>query len=265
MSRDTLTYEKRGPIGYVMLNRPALMNAFNEQMGDELFDVFGAIQEDRDVKACVLTGSGDRAFSAGADLKDARTHSLEVFADFLETRHGHFFDAIANCAKPVVAAVNGYAVGAGFQMVLCCDIVLAAENACFILPQVPLGIMPAYGGAVRLARFVGKGRAMEIVLTGKSVDAREAYRIGLVNQVLPLPELMPAARALAEKLADMPPLSVRLAKESLNRGLDLPLAHTSNADAYRFFALVGTEDRKVGHEAMRQRKQKRAKPQFKGR
>ena len=194
---------------------------------------------------------------------------FEVLAEFIETRHGNFFDAIANYPKPAIAAVNGYAVGAGFQIALCCDVIYASDNARFILPQVSLGILPAYGGAVRLARFVGKGRAMEIVLSCKTVDAQEAYRIGIANQAVPLPELMSTANCLAEKLAAMPPLSLRLAKESLNRGLDIPLVHATNADLYRFFALVGTQDRKEGHRAAKEmvlhQHDREKTPQFKGR
>ena len=250
---ETLTFEKRNHVGYVTLHRPKAMNAFNEQMGDELVALFSAMEQDADVRVSILTGSGEKAFCAGADLKDPRTHSLEVLSEFLETRHGHFFDAIAHYPKPVIAAVNGYAVGAGFQIALCCDVIFASDNARFILPQVSLGILPAYGGAVRLARFVGKGRAMEIILSCMTVEAQEAYRIGLANRVVPLPELMATAQNLARKLAAMPPLSLRLAKESLNRGLDVPLAQATHNDLYRFFALVGTQDRKEGHRAAREK------------
>ena len=266
MSYETIIFKKKHSIGYVILNRPHLLNAFNEQMGRELVSVFGKMEDDPEVKVCILTGSGEKAFSAGADLKDPRTHALDVLSEFLKTKHGNFFDAIANFPKPVIAAVNGYAVGAGFQIPLCCDILLASENAKFILTQVSLGVLPAYAGGVRLARFVGKGRAMEIILTGKRVDAQEAYRIGLVSQVLPLEKLMPTAEAIAAKLIAMPPLSLRLAKEALNRGLDIPLGHAANADVYRMFALIGTEDRKEGHRAARERKQKNRKTaRFKGR
>jgi len=254
MNYETFLYEKKGNFGCVKLHRPEFLNAFNERMGDELVDIFGKMQEDSEIRVGILTGTGEKAFCAGADLKDTRTHSLGMLADFLETKHGHFFDAIANFSKPVIAAVNGYAVGAGFQLPLCCDMIIASENAKFILPQVSLGILPAYAGAIRLARFVGKARAMEIVLTCKKVDAQEAYRIGLVNQVVPLKELMVTTEALAEKLAGMPPLSLRLAKEALNKGLDIPLAHAANADLYRFFALVTTEDRKEGHKAAREKR-----------
>jgi enoyl-CoA hydratase/carnithine racemase len=261
MSYGTLLTKKRGSICYIALHRPSVLNAFNEEMGQELISVFGKMQEDSRVAAVILTGSGEKAFSAGADLKDPRTHSSESIFDFLETKHGLLFDVIANFQKPVIAAVNGYAIGIGLQLALCCDIVIASENAVFSLPQVSLGVMPAYGGAVRLARFVGKGRAMEIILTCKRVDAQEAYRIGLVNQVVPLKELMPTAKALGEKLAEMPPLSLRLAKEALNKGLDIPLAHASNTDLYRNFALEGTEDRKEGHRVFGEKR----RPRFKGR
>ena len=261
MPFDTLIFETRGPIACVTLNRPDFLNAFNEKMGDELITVFGLMQEDPKILAAILIGSGERAFCAGADLKDPRTHAMEVFVDFLGTRHGMFFDAIEFFPKPVIAAVNGFAVGAGCLIPLCCDMILASENAEFSLPQVSLGILPAHAGAVRLARWIGKGRAMEMVLTCRKVAAQEAYRIGLVNQVVELKELLPTAHALAERLASMPPLSVRLAKESLNKGLDMPLDKAANADLYRFFSLVSTEDRRKAHIAFKDKKQVK----FKGR
>ena len=257
---ESFIFEKSNQIAYVKLHRPQSLNAFDVQMAEELIDVFGKMDEDAEIRVAILTGSGEKAFCSGADLKNTKTHSVAMLADYMETHHG-FFDAISNFGKPVIAAVNGYAVGAGFQMTLCCDMIIASENAVFFLPQVGLGILPAYGGGIRLARFVGKGRAMEIILTCKKVDAQEAYRIGLANQVVALPMLMPIAQSLAERLAAMPPLSVRLSKESLNRGYDIPLAHSSNADFYRFFALIDTEDRKEGHQAFREKR----KAIFKGR
>lgn len=135
MAYQTLIYGNEGAIGYVVLNRPNILNAFNERMGEELVRVFGKMEEDPKIRVAILTGSGEKAFCVGADLKDPRTHSMEVFADFLETKHGRFFDAVANFPKPVIAAVNGYAIGAGCQLPLCCDIVIASENAVFALPK----------------------------------------------------------------------------------------------------------------------------------
>jgi enoyl-CoA hydratase/carnithine racemase len=161
----------------------------------------------------------------------------------------------------VVAAVNGYAIGIGCLITLCCDIILAADNAEFGLPQVPLGIIPAYGGAVRLARYVGRGKAMEMVLLGERITAAEAYRVGLANKVVPLAELLPLAYNYANRLAALPPLAVKTAKESLNKGLDIAsLKDAAQADIYRFMLLGQTEDSHEAHQAWREKR----KPVFKG-
>jgi enoyl-CoA hydratase/carnithine racemase len=172
------------------------------------------------------------------------------------------FNAIADHPKPVVAAINGYAVGIGCLITLCCDILLASANAQMGLPQVPLGIIPAYGGAVRLARHVGRAKAMEMTLLGERITAEEAYRVGLVNRVVPQAGLMDAARDYARRLAALPPLAVRMGKESLNKGLDIAnLKDAAQADVYRFMLLGQTEDSREAHVAWRERRT----PTFQGR
>lgn len=260
----TVLLERHGGVGIVTLNRPEMLNAWGADMSEGLIAAFAELEADREVRAIVLTGAG-RAFSSGANLKSQQTHAVESVGDYLwsvDPRGAAQFNAVADCAKPVIAAVNGWAMGIGCLISLCADILLASENARFGLPQVGIGIIPAYGGALRLARAVGKNRAMEMVLSSRPIDAAEAYRIGLANRVYPAEELLPATLELATHIASLPPLAVRLAKESLNQGLDTgSLKQAAQADIYRFLALMQTEDRQEGHAAWRERRP----PRFSGR
>ena len=264
MSYETLLYKKQDSIATVTINRPEKRNAWTTQVSEEIIDVFDAMEDDPEVLVTILTGTGDKAFSAGADLGNAKTHKVTTVGAHLASvspKGFPVFNAVADYPKPVVAAINGFAVGIGCLITLCCDILLASDNAELGLPQVPLGILPAYGGAVRLARYVGRGKAMEMVLLGERIDAQEAYRVGLVNRVVPLPELMPLAQDYARRLAALPPLAVRMAKESLNKGLDIAsLKEAAQTDIYRFMLLGQTEDSHEAHQAWRERR----KPVFKG-
>lgn len=265
MSYDTLIYEQRDRVATVTINRPEKRNAWTAQLSEEIVTAFRAMEDDPEVLVTILTGAGEKAFSAGADLGNPRTHAVTSVGEHLATispRGFPVFNAVADYPKPVIAAINGYAIGVGCLISLCCDILLASENAEFALPQVPLGIIPAYGGAVRLARYVGRGKAMEMVLLGERLTAAEAYRTGLVNKVVPLPELMPLAYDYARRLAALPPLAVRMAKESLNKGLDIAsLKEAAQADIYRFMLLAQTEDSREAHQAWREKR----KPVFRGR
>ena len=264
MSYETLLYEKQDSIATVTINRPEKRNAWTTQMSEEIIAVFGTMEDDPEVLVTILTGSGEKAFSAGADLGNAKTHKVTTVGAHLASvspKGFPVFNAVADYPKPVVAAINGFAVGIGCLITLCCDILLASDNAELGVPQVPLGILPAYGGAVRLARYVGRGKAMEMVLLGERISAEEAYRVGLVNKVVPLPELMPLAQDYASRLAALPPLAVRMAKESLNKGLDIAsLKEAAQTDIYRFMLLGQTEDSHEAHKAWRERR----KPVFKG-
>ena len=264
MSYETLIYEKQDGIATVTINRPEKRNAWTTQMSEEIIAVFGRMEDDPEVLVTILTGSGDKAFSAGADLGNAKTHKVATVGAHLASvspKGFPVFNAVADYPKPVVAAINGFAVGIGCLITLCCDILLASDNAELGLPQVPLGILPAYGGAVRLARYVGRGKAMEMVLLGERMSAQEAYRVGLVNKVVSLPKLRPLAQDYAQRLAALPPLAVRLAKESLNKGLDIAsLKEAAQTDIYRFMLLGQTEDSHEAHQAWRERR----KPVFKG-
>jgi len=264
MSYETLIYEKQDRVATITINRPEKRNAWTTQLSQEVIDVFGAMEDDPGVLVTILTGTGEKAFSAGADLGNAKTHKVTTVGEHLASispKGFPVFNAVADYPKPVVAAINGFAIGIGCLITLCCDILLASDNAELGLPQVPLGILPAYGGAVRLARYVGRGKAMEMVLLGERITAEEAYRVGLVNKVVPLPELMPLAQDYAHRLASLPPLAVRMAKESLNKGLDVAsLKESAQTDIYRFMLLGQTEDSHEAHQAWRERR----KPVFKG-
>jgi enoyl-CoA hydratase/carnithine racemase len=246
--------ERKGAVALLSLNRPERLNAWSPDLGAALLARLREAEADESVRGVVLTGVG-RAFSAGADLKNPKTHTVESPEQHLKALRGSpVFDAVENFPKPIIAAVNGYAVGIGCLVPLCCDFVLAGTQAVFCLPQVSLGILPAYGGTLRLARFVGRGNALNIALTGRKVGAEEALRMGIVVAVYPQDELIPQAVATMQSIADMPVSAVRLARESLRLGYEGGLAATAHADLYRFMALSQTSDRAERHEAWRKRR-----------
>ncbi|MET0852652.1 MAG: enoyl-CoA hydratase-related protein [Candidatus Rokuibacteriota bacterium] len=260
-----VTFEKRDHIGVVTLSRPGSRNAWGPDFNEGIARHFQAMEEDDAIRCAILTGDeAGGAFSAGANLKDPKTHTMASAADFIKTiprRKERAFEIVGNFPKPVVGAINGYAVGIGCIITFCCDLLVASDRAEWRLPQVGLGILPAYGGGARLARWVGKGNAMRMIL-GMPVGAEEAHRIGLAQWVVPHAKVMDKALEVAAHLATLPPLAAQLAKESLLHGLDVPnLADASLVDLYRFATLELTEDKAEGHEAWRARR----KPVFKGR
>ncbi len=260
-----VSYEKRDHIGVVTLSRPGSRNAWGPDFNEGLARHFAAMEEDDDVRCAILTGDDSGgAFSAGANIKDPKTHTHDSAAAFIKSlpkRKNRAFEVLSNFPKPLIGAVNGYAVGIGCIVTFCCDLLVASDQAEWRLPQVALGILPAYGGAVRLARWVGRGHAMRLVL-GLPLTADEAYRIGLAQWVVPPAKLMDKALEVAAHLAALPPLAARLAKESLLRGLDIPnVADASLVDLYRFATLELTEDKAEGHQAWREKR----KPVFRGR
>jgi enoyl-CoA hydratase len=260
-----LLYEKRGQIAILTLSRPEARNAWNNDLAVGLQQRLPQLEDDPDVRCVILTGD-DRggAFSAGADLKNPRTHSESSVANFIEglprRRRSSPIILMSEFAKPIVAAVNGYAIGIGCILTFCCDLIVASERAEWRLPQVALGIMPAQGGALRAARWIGKGLAMRLAL-GFPLPAAEAYRVGLAQWLVQHDELMTQAMKVADHIASLSPLAARVAKESLNSGLNVPLDEAAHADLYRFMALEMTEDKTEGHRAWRERR----KPDFKGR
>ncbi len=261
MNYETLLYEKENGIAVVVLNRPRQRNALSLRMKEELGHVFGVIEQDEEVKAAILTG-GETAFCSGADIKERSTMQMTQAEFYFERRKSHeFYCKLENCEKPVIAAMSGVAVGGGCELALVCDLRVASESVRMGFPEVKIGMIPAAGGTQRLPRLIGVARAKEILYTGEFIDAREAYRIGLVNRVVPVDRLMEEARSLAGKLVDYPPLSVKFMKRAVNTGMQLDLASALDYEAH-ISAMLGTsEDRVEGFKAFVEKR----KPIFKGR
>lgn len=257
---DVVIYEVSDGIATITLSQPEVRNAWTGGMVAALFQTVDTLGKDPDARVAILTGKGT-AFSSGAYLKDERVHATSSIADYHEGKDNSIYDALMNCPKPIIAAVNGPAVGAGASLAIACDVRIASTRASFRWPMASLGIMPANGTLVRLARIVGAGNALEITLSAKTVDAEEAARISLVNRVVEPERLLEEARALAATMAEQAPLSLQFIKESLYRGLDMGLHDAINADRYRMFILYNTDDRK---EASRAWLEKRP-PRFIGR
>ena len=250
--------EYRGHVAVATLSRPEARNAWGGDFYDGINEHFARWEDDDGVRAVVITGDeAGRAFSAGADLSNPNTHTMQSVAEFVKglPKWNRFpFDVLTDFPKPIIAAVNGYAVGIGCILTFCCDLVVASRRAEWRLPQAALGILPAYGGSVRLARLVGKGLAMRLAM-GFPLKGEEAHRIGLAQWLVDHEELMGKAMEVADHIADIPPLSVRLTKESLNRGLDIPnIKDASLVDVYRFMTLEMTEDKEEAHAAWRERR-----------
>jgi enoyl-CoA hydratase/carnithine racemase len=244
--------ERHEQVAVISLNRPERLNAWSEEIGSGLLARLAEAAADDSIRGVVLTGLG-RGFSAGADLKNPRTHTVQNMEEHLRTHQSSpVFDTVERFPKPIISAVNGYAIGIGCLVPLCCDFIMARELAIFSLPQVSLGILPAYGGTLRLARFVGRGNALNITLTGRKVGAQEALRLGLVVSVHPPEELLPEAIRTMAAIAAMPVHAVRLARESLFHGLEAGLPATEQADLFRFMALAQSRDSGERHEAWRE-------------
>ena len=251
-------YEKRNHVGWLTLSRPEARNCWGDDFNEEITRLCDEMASDPDVRVAVVTGDeAGAAFSAGANLKDPHTHAQASIAEFiagLPRRHRSAGQVLTEFPKPVIAAVNGFAVGIGCIVTYCCDLIIASDRAEWRLPQVALGILPNHGGIVRLARWVGKGQAMKVAM-GYPMKAEEAFRFGLAQWLVPHAELSAQTTAIAEHLAELPPLASRLAKESLNRGLDMPnVADAAYVDLYRFMALSMTEDAQESHQAWRERR-----------
>ncbi len=223
MSFQTVLYEKTDGIAWLTLNRPERLNAFNVQMRDDLYQAMSAVRDDPEGLVAVLKGAGERAFCAGADLTEFGTAPSPVIARQVRWERD-LWGLILGLPKPLIAAVHGFCLGSGLEMSLCCDLRIASDDAQFGLPEVGLGIIPAAGGSQTLPRVIGRGRALELVLTGDYIDAAEAHRIGLVNRVTTRAGLYPAAESLARRIAAQDPVVVQAAKLAVTRGLDLPLS-----------------------------------------
>ena len=220
---EVIIYEKRGGAAYITLNRPKALNAYNVRMRDELYEALGAIKDDPDVRVVILKGAGDKAFCAGADLTEFLTAPPPVFA-----RQARFardvWGLFLSIEQPVIAALHGYVLGSGIEMALCGDIRLASDDARFGLPETGLGIIPAAGGSQTLPRTIGAAAALDMLLTGRWLTAKEALKLNLINRVVARPDLLPEAEKLAQKIESMNPMIMRYVKQAVRRGLDLPLA-----------------------------------------
>ena len=219
---ETILFEKQDGIAYITLNRPQKLNAYNTRMRDDLYEVLGAIKDDPDVRVVILRAAGEKAFCAGADLIEFLTAPSPLAARQVRWERD-VWGRFLTVAQPVIAAMHGFVLGSGMEMALCCDIRIASEDAQFGLPETTLGIIPAAGGTQTLPRVIGRGKALEMLLTGSRLDARQALQVGLVNSIVPRPQLMPAAEEMARRIASYQPLAVRAVKEAVVRGLDLSL------------------------------------------
>ena len=259
MAYQYAVYEKRGRIAYITMNRPEVLNALHPPAHKELYEIWCDFRDDPEVWIAILTGAGDKAFSAGNDLKYLSEHGRPA-----KQSERFPFGGITSdftCWKPMIAAVNGYALGGGMEIALACDIIIAADHAQLGLPEPRVGLVPGAGGVHRLPRQVPLKLAMGMLLTGKRISAQEAYRIGLVNEVVPLPELMSTAEGWAQEILECAPLSARASKEMAMSGLGWPL-ETSLSQSYREYQMViESEDYIEGPRAFAEKRM----PQWKGR
>jgi enoyl-CoA hydratase/carnithine racemase len=253
-------YEKRDAVAYVTVNRPKVLNALNTPTWKDLRTAFEDARDDVRIRGVILTGAGDKAFIAGADISElARTTAFEAEQS---SRFGQgVLDLIENLGKPVVAAINGFALGGGCETALACTIRIAVETAKFGQPEVSLGLVPGGGGTQRLPRLVGKGRALHLILSGEMIGAQEAYRIGLVNEVVPAAGLIARAEGILKKIAANAPIAVKFALEAANKGMDTSQGEGLLLEASYFGLCAATEDKKEGTTAFLE---KRA-PRFQGR
>ncbi len=239
----TLIYEKRNSIAYVTLNRPQALNVYNIQMRDDLFGVLSAIKDDGEVRVGIFKGSGEKAFCAGADLSEFLTAPSPIIAR--QVRFGRdIWGLFLNIQQPLIAAVHGFVLGSGIEIALCCDIRIASEDARFGLPEVGLGIIPAAGATQTLPRTIGRARALEMLLTNRWINGEEAYRIGLVNRVVPKEKLLQTAEELAQKIASYNPIAIRNAKQAVVRGLDLSLSEGMDLEKRLASQVTRTSDRR---------------------
>jgi len=259
LTLENVIYDKKGSIAYVTLNRPKVMNALNKATISELRAAFEDARDDSSVRGVILTGVGEKAFAAGADIGEVANNTA-VEAEEATRRGQALTDLIENLGKPVIAAVNGFALGGGCELAMCCTIRIAAESAKFGQPEVKLGVMPGYGGTQRMPRLVGRGRALKLILSGDIIDATEAYRIGLVDELVPAPQVIERAETVLKKIIANAPLSVKYSLEAVNKGLETSVAEGLVIEASLFAVCASTDDKKEGTSAFLE---KRA-PNFQG-
>jgi len=259
MAFDNLLIERDAAVAIITINRPKVLNALNVSTLDDLRRAVLELKRDDGVRAIVITGAGDKSFVAGADINEFAAKSPASGRD--QALGGqHVFDLIENLGKPVIAAVNGYALGGGCELAMACTLRIAADTARFGQPEINLGLVPGYGGTQRLPRLVGKGKAMELILTGAPITAAEAERIGLVNRVVPASALMTETRSLASALAAQAPLATAYIIHAINHGVEMPFAQACAYEATLFGLAFATEDMREGTRACLEKR----KPVFRG-
>ena len=255
---QTLLVDTTEGVTLIRLNRPEALNAFNNQLMDDLTAALAVAEADAAVGCIVITGS-DKAFAAGADIKEMASKSYaEVYGEDFITRN---WEAVTRCRKPVIAAVAGFALGGGCELAMMCDFIIAADNAKFGQPEINLGVSPGAGGTQRLTRFIGKAKAMDMILTGRMMDATEAERCALVSRVVPLAELIDTAMTAAKKIAGLSPNAVKLTKEMVNAAYETPLSQGVMLERRLFHSLFAFDDQKEGMAAFVEKR----KPVFTGR
>lgn len=259
MAFDNLLLERDGAIAIVTINRPQVLNALNTQTIDELRRAILDLKQDAGVRVVILTGAGEKAFVAGADINELAVQTPSGGREHALAGQ-HVLDVIENMGKPVVAAINGYALGGGCELAMACTLRIAADTAKLGQPEIALGLLPGYAGTQRLSRLVGRGKAMEMILTGAPIAADEALRIGLVNRVVPAAALMGEARALAAQLAKSAPIAMRYIITAVNKGTEMAFAEACQYEATLFGLVASTEDMREGTAAFLEKR----KPDFKG-
>jgi len=260
MDYQNILFDVADGVATITFNRPKALNAMNAETVAELFQALKICRDDKAIKALILTGSGEKAFVAGADI--SQMQDLRASEALLFGEQGHealrFLEILP---KPTIAAVNGFALGGGLEISLCCDIRFASEKAVFGQPEILIGVIPGWGGTQRLARLIGMGLAKEVILSGGQINAGRAYEIGLVNKVFPPDQLLPEATSFAKKLAGMPAFAVKMAKHSMNYGFDLALDNANRLELQCFSECFSTDDQKEGMKAFLEKR----KPVFTGR
>jgi len=259
MAYETLIIEKEAPIGIIKLNRPPV-NPLSVQLYHELYDAVCEFENDDAIGAIIITGNGDKAFAAGLDIKDVMGKTAVETLDFLWTAPRKAFDKLTGIGKPTIAAVFGLALGGGCEVALCCDLRIASEDTVIGLPEIGLGIMPGSGATQRLPRLIGVAKAKEMIYTGDTINAAEAYRIGLVNKVVPKDKLMEEAKAMAKKLASKPKAAFALIKRCIDNGLNMDLASGLTMEMDSFSIAFTSEDGREGINAFVEKR----KPNYKG-
>lgn len=257
---ETLIVRVDSRIGFVTINRPDKMNALNQQVRADLRSVFGHLKNSPEVDAVIITGAGQKAFAAGTDISELKSLTNESGREFSASGQG-VLNLIENLGKPVIAAINGYALGGGFELALACHIRLATEDARLGLPEVNLGLIPGYGGTQRLGRLLGTGRALEMILTGNHIDAREALRIGVINRVVPKQELAGAAEELARTISRKGQLAIRMALKAVGAASELNLTDGQELEASLFGICCASDDAKEGTAAFLEKRT----PEFRNR